>query len=317
MLRFLARSPRSPSADSDGDRINGGNSILNGGGCRHRRAKRESRREQRQADKNGEGEAVSCSGPTCRRVRPGTTGSLPPPPHALHAPATRHTPPSLRHASSRPRLAGRGLSPLLQRVLMTLRSRPSGPPRVQPLAPPRQQRGSSTLRHGIRCERGINHGARRRRHSRTRFRCDGRSPHRGTRCHARAAHRTAPSLWARDFRSPSAHGGAQRRRSTTRRSFGGQKSVCFFLWWRDRAVVAGASAAVVGIAAHPGADVVFIIADKPIKRQRGNGARERSARRTRSRTSPDHAATGVMRTRLENECFGGGSRATGQGPPSE
>ena len=26
----------------------------------------------------------------------------------------------------------------------------------------------------------------------------------------------------------------------------------------------------------------------------------------RSRTSPDHAATGVMRTRLENECFGGG-----------
>ena len=174
MLRFLARSPRSPSADSDGDRINGGNSILNGGGCRHRRAKRESRREQRQTDKNGEGEAVSCSGPTCRRVRPGTTGSLPPPPHALHAPATRHTPPSLRHVSSRTRLAGRGLSPLLQRVLMTLRSRPSGPPRVQPLAPPRQQRGSSTLRHGIRCERGINHGARRRRHSRTRFRCDGR-----------------------------------------------------------------------------------------------------------------------------------------------
>ncbi len=234
----------------------------------------------------------------------------PPRHHRLAATATAHSahPPraTRRRHSSVSTTTPSTAKPSSARALMTLRSRPSGPPRASPRTPS-QRRGGNALHRRIRSQ-GINRSARRRRHSRTRFRCcDGRSPRRGTRCHARAAHRTAPSLWARDFRSPRAHAA----HCGDRAPLGGRSAAKN----QFASVVAGQGAFVstqphVGIAAHPRSDGDCIIAACT---HRGGETHNQT-----SRTSAPHLTAALQQplshitrphgnelhaAQLENECF--------------
>jgi hypothetical protein len=304
---------------------------------------------------------ISCSGQTCRwRVRPGTTGSLPLPPRALLAPAARHAPPPIIVVET----------PVVSSTTRRARPKPSSAARAHDstLTPIGSAKGAATRAAT----------ATRRRHA------PPRDPLRkGSTAALGGAGTRAPAFVLTAGR-PTAALAATLARRTARRFRSGQGTFAhrartgrtaatehhpavvrrpeiglLSLWWRDGAVVAGAPAALVGIAVHPGPDVVVIIADALITNAKEGGgvqqtnrknARPTAQHRTRrqqgqkkqtktrksddtatnkqsthdrgspSRTSPDHAATGVMPRGLKMSAAPhalGRSRATGQGPPSE
>ena len=250
---------------------------------------------------------ISCSGQTCRwRVRPGTTGSLPLPPRALLAPAARHAPPPIIVVET----------PVVSSTTRRARPKPSSAARAHDstLTPIGSAKGAATRAAT----------ATRRRHA------PPRDPLRkGSTAALGGAGTRAPAFVLTAGR-PTAALAATLARRTARRFRSGQGTFAhrartgrtaatehhpavvrrpeiglLSLWWRDGAVVAGAPAALVGIAVHPGPDVVVIIADALITNAKEGGGCNRQTGRThgppRSKTKAQRRQGQKKQTKTRQE----------------
>jgi hypothetical protein len=256
-----------------------------------------------------------------------------------HAPRSRHshTPPH-RCADDTARALTKPSSAC---ALMTLRSGPSVPPRARPHASHSRQRGgqantdttTGSAQHGAR-DRPQRSAAQALAHPLSFI--DGRSPRRGTLCHARTQNARRFDLGKGLSLTPHAQG----RTQATERSLTGRLAakIGLLLRWLRR----GGSLRRwlhEGIPVHPVPERCIhhcravLVARPSATSQTSNTPHVRKSQADKKNTAPSRPASALahhpttrqrvtMPARLEMECFRqpvstAGSRATGQGPPSE